>query len=62
MSLTILDRHEVFYCEELRQTVDLDGTHTEEYNSKQSILCKVQLQLPENIASMLEIKKSKCLK
>jgi hypothetical protein len=56
MSLTILDRHEVFYCEELRQIVDLDGTHTEESNSEQSILCKVQLQLPENTASMRDIK------
>ena len=34
-SVTILDRHEVFYCEELRQMVDLDGTHTEISNPEQ---------------------------
>jgi hypothetical protein len=63
MSVTILDRHEVFYYEELLQMVDFDDTHTEESNFEQTVLCKVQLQLPENAASMLDIKrKAKCLK
>lgn len=57
MSVTILGRREVPYCEELRQMVDLDGTHTEESKSEQIILCKEQLQLPETTASMLDIKK-----
>jgi len=57
MSVTILDRREVPYCEELGQMVDLDGTHTEESKSERLILCKEQLQLPESTASMLDVKK-----
>jgi hypothetical protein len=45
--MTILHRHEVFYCEELRQMEDLDGTYTEESNPEQLVSYNVKLQLPE---------------
>jgi hypothetical protein len=42
--------------------VDLDRTHTEISNTDQLIAFKVQLQLPETTASMVDIKKQNAYK